>query len=104
MKVKAPPSVVFFVWMAILGKILTLDNLRKMNIIVMEWCCLCKICGESMDNLLLHCEVAIELIFQLFGVDWVMPRKVKDLLGSWMGQLGNRNILNIWRLAHLFLM
>jgi len=55
--------VVFFVWTATLGKILTLDNLRKMNIIVMEWCCLCKICGESMDNLLLHCEVAIQLIF-----------------------------------------
>jgi hypothetical protein len=63
LKVKAPPRVVFFVWMAALGKILTLDNLRKMNIIVMEWCCLCKICGESMDNLLLHCEVAIQLIF-----------------------------------------
>jgi hypothetical protein len=31
-KSKAPPRVAFFVWMAVLGKILTLDNLRK-NII-----------------------------------------------------------------------
>jgi hypothetical protein len=32
-KVKAPSRVEFFVWMAVLGKILTLDNLRKMNFI-----------------------------------------------------------------------
>jgi hypothetical protein len=42
--------------------------------------------------------------FQLFGVAWVMPRKVSDLLGTWKGQLGNRNALNIWRLAPLCLM
>jgi len=33
-----------------------------------------------------------------------MPRRVSDLLGSWRGQLGNCNALNIWRLAHLCLM
>jgi hypothetical protein len=35
-KSKAPPRVAFFVWTAVLGKILTLNNLRKKNIIVME--------------------------------------------------------------------
>jgi len=39
-----------------------------------------------------------------FSVDWVMPRKVSDLLGSWRRQLGNRNVLNIWMLALLCLM
>jgi hypothetical protein len=78
-KVKALPRLAFFVWTAALGKILTLDNLRKrrkMNIMVMEWCYICKQCGESTDHLLLHCEVAHELwnmFFQLFGVNWVMP-------------------------------
>jgi len=33
-KVKVPPRVAFFVWTATLGKILTLDNLRKRKIIV----------------------------------------------------------------------
>jgi hypothetical protein len=33
-----------------------------------------------------------------------MPRKVSDLLGSWRGQLGNRNVLNIWSLVPLCLM
>jgi hypothetical protein len=46
---------------------------------------LCK-SGESIDRLLLYCEVARELwalIFGLFGVEWIMPRRVIDLLASW---------------------
>jgi hypothetical protein len=50
-KSKAPPRVAFFVWMAVLGKTLTLDNLHKKNIIVMEWCCMCRHNGESIDHL-----------------------------------------------------
>jgi hypothetical protein len=49
------------VWLAAPGKILALDNLRKWNIIVMEWCCMCKTCGESINHLFLHCEVAMEM-------------------------------------------
>jgi hypothetical protein len=68
---------------------------------------MCKKCGESIDHLLLHCEVATELwssLFQLFGVAWVMPRRVRELLVSWRGQLGNRTALKMWRLAPLCLM
>jgi hypothetical protein len=60
-KSKAPQRVAFFVWTAVLGKILMLDNLRKKNIIVMEWCYMCKRSGKSIDHLLLHCEVALEV-------------------------------------------
>jgi hypothetical protein len=63
------------VWMAALGKILTLDDLRKINVIVVEWCYTCKKSEESIDHLLIHCEVARDLwssLFQLFGVAWVM--------------------------------
>jgi hypothetical protein len=59
--VKAPSRVAFFVWTVTLGKILTLDNLQKMNVIVMEWRYMCKQCGESIDHLLLHCEVVTEI-------------------------------------------
>jgi hypothetical protein len=43
--------VAFFVWSAALGKILTSDNLRKQHMIVVNWCCLYKKSGESMDSL-----------------------------------------------------
>jgi hypothetical protein len=69
-KVKVLPRGAFFVWTTTLGKIWTLDNLRKRNIIVMEWCYRCKTCGESIDHLFLHCIVATELwsmLLQLFN-------------------------------------
>jgi hypothetical protein len=96
-KVKVPLRVASFVWTKTLGKILTLDNLRKMNIIV-EWCCKCKTCRESIDYLFLQCEVAIKMWSALlppFGVAWVMLRRVRKLLGSWKGQLGNRIALRL---------
>jgi hypothetical protein len=47
---------------------------------------MCKNRGETIDHLL-HCEVARELsnlsaIFNLFGVEWVMLRRVVELLVS----------------------
>jgi hypothetical protein len=62
-----------------------LDNLRKKNVVVVEWCCMCKKSGESIDHFLIHCEVARELwsfILHLCGVEWVIPRRVIDLLVS----------------------
>jgi hypothetical protein len=82
-KVKVPLQVSFFVWTASLGKILTLDNLCKRGLIVVNWCCMCKRSGESINHLFLHCEVARTLssvLFTLFGVKWVMNGKVLDLL------------------------
>jgi hypothetical protein len=68
--------VAFFAWTAAHGKILTLDNLRKKRVIVIDRCCMCKMNGESVDHLLLHCEVARALwnaIFSRFSLSWVMP-------------------------------
>jgi hypothetical protein len=59
--VKAPTMVAFFVWSAALGKILTYDNLRKRNVVVIEWYCIYKKNRESIDHLLLHCEVTHDL-------------------------------------------
>ena len=103
-KSKAPPRVAFFVWTAVLEKILTMDNLRKKNIIVTEWCCKCKKSGESIDHLLFHCEIASEvwnMVCQLFGVTWVMLGRLKDCLGSWRVQKGNSTVIQIWRMAPL---
>jgi hypothetical protein len=68
---------------------------------------MCKHNEESIDHLLLHCEVAIEvwnMVLQLFGVTWVMLGRMKERLGSWRGQRGNRTILQIWRMFHLCVM
>jgi hypothetical protein len=44
-----------------LGKIFTMDNLRKRNLVMVDWCCMCKRDGKSLDDLLLYCEVAYAL-------------------------------------------
>jgi hypothetical protein len=64
---KAHLRVTFLAWSTTLGKILTLDNLRKRHIIVVDWYCLCKKSGETIDHLLLHCELASGLWNSIFG-------------------------------------
>lgn len=68
---------------------------------------MCKKSGESIDHLLFHFKLARELWsspFQLFGVAWVMSRRVRDLLVSWRGQLGQCMVLELWRFAPLCLL
>ena len=60
-KEKVPPRVAFFVWTAAMGRILTIDNLRRRRFLVLEWCCMCKRSGESIAHLLLNCPIAREL-------------------------------------------
>jgi hypothetical protein len=81
----------YFVWTVTLGKILTHDNLRRCHIVVVEWCCMCKKNEEFIGHLLLHYDVARHIwsfFYSLFGVEWVMLRRVLDLLNSWGNSLG----------------
>jgi hypothetical protein len=96
---KIPPRVAFFSWLASLGKFLTADNLRRRNFILVSWCCMCKADGESVDHLFLHCALARELwnmAFSLFGMYWVMPRRIVDDFASWKGRLGRHKNRHIW--------
>uniref|UniRef100_A0A2N9HVH9 Elongation factor P C-terminal domain-containing protein n=1 Tax=Fagus sylvatica TaxID=28930 RepID=A0A2N9HVH9_FAGSY len=101
-KAKVPPRIAFFSWTAALGKILTIDNLRKRHLIIIDRCCLCKLNGESVDHLLLHCPLARELwsmVFGLFGLDWVMPCKVIQLWAAWQIRSADLRNMAIWRMV-----
>ena len=37
------------------------DNLKKRRITVVDWCCVCKCSGETVDHSLLHCDIAYTL-------------------------------------------
>jgi hypothetical protein len=55
---KVSLRVAFFAWLAALEKILAMDNLRKRHVLVVDWCCMCKMDEEFVYYLLLHFEVA----------------------------------------------
>jgi hypothetical protein len=100
-KTPAPPRAAFFAWSAALGKILTLDNLRRRHVIVIDRCCMCKKAGESVDHLLLHCDVAYTVwsaFFSRFELSWVMPRRVVDLLGCWWSS-GRPRSAAVWKMV-----
>ena len=105
-RTKAPLRVAFFVWSAALGKILTLDNLRKRNIVLVNRCGVCKKEEESIDHLLLHCESGQFLwngFFSRFGLAWVMPRGVGDLLHCWWSGGCPRSAM-VWKMVPLCIM
>lgn len=56
-KMKAPLRVIAFDWLALERKILTLDNLRKRKIIVVNACPMCLGDEELVEHLLLKCKV-----------------------------------------------
>ena len=83
-------------WLILLGqargKILTLDNLRR-NIYIVNKCSMCKNSWESVGHLFLSFSYAYNLwmfVFSLFGVSWVMPKQVVDLLACWNRGVGGR--------------
>jgi hypothetical protein len=91
----------FFSWSAAQGKILTVENLRKKNIIIVDRCYLCKRDGESVDHLLLHCDVASTLwihVFTRFGMSWVMLKRVIDLFACWW-KSGRPKSAAVWKMV-----
>uniref|UniRef100_A0A2N9GKS0 Rhodanese domain-containing protein n=1 Tax=Fagus sylvatica TaxID=28930 RepID=A0A2N9GKS0_FAGSY len=88
------------------GKILTCDNLMRRGYILAGWCCMCKNHWETGDHLLLHCEVATALwnyVFTMFGIQWVLPATVLDMLFGWHNWFGKRSSA-VWNLAPLCVM
>ena len=82
------------------------DNLRLRGFDFVDWCIMCRCCGETVDHLLLHCGKAYWLwcfVFRIFGISWVPSCTVSDFLFSWWNWLGKHSSY-IWNLAPLCLM
>ena len=53
-----------------------------------------------MDHLLLHCPIAYWLwtmVFYLFGLQWVIPKRVIDLFSTWQGPFGKHRNIAFWK-------
>jgi len=52
-----------------------------------------------MVHLLLYCPLANELWRLWFGVYWVMPWRVLDMLAYWQGWFDHRHNIAIWKVV-----
>ena len=80
-------------------KFLTIDNLQKRKVWILDWCYRCNCKGESVDHFFLHCPIAMDLwsmVLVLFGVSWVMLQSIVGLLACWQGKFGHHRNGHIW--------
>jgi hypothetical protein len=62
---------------------------------------------ECFDHLLLYCDVARVVwssFYSLFRVEWVIPRRVMDLLSGWGTSLGHGHVMRLWKQVPLCVM
>ena len=60
-RTKAPLKVACFSWLLPKEAVLTHENLRKRNIILVTHCCLCGEAAETVVHLFLHCRITDQL-------------------------------------------
>ncbi|RVW23465.1 putative ribonuclease H protein [Vitis vinifera] len=96
---RVPTKVVFFVWEATWGKVLTLDRLQRRGLQLPNHCFLCGCEEESVNHILIHCIVVRalwDIVFGLVDVKWVFPETVKEVLASWRGSFVGKKRKKIW--------
>lgn len=101
-RLRIMPRVTVFDWLAIRGNIITIDNLRRNNVLTVNACPLCLKVKESMDHLLLACDTAQGLwraFLVLFGCEWVLSRRVDEHFQSWNLAVDSKRGRMMWRLS-----
>ena len=79
---------------------MTLDKLQRRVISLVNRCFLCQEAEELVDHLLLHCSktrVLWELLFSLFGVNWIISGSVRDMLLGWKGTFVGKRKKKVWQ-------
>ena len=100
----APTKIGVFAWEATWGKVLTLDQLKRRGMILVNRCFMCGEDEENIDHLLIHCKRAKllwNLFLSIFGTSWVFPQTVIHTLLAWQGAAVGKKRKRIWLAAPL---
>ena len=101
-----PPKLGFFAWEASWGKVLTLDQLKRRGIPLVNRCFLCEENEETIDHLLIHCaraKMLWDLLLAITEDNWVFPRTVRQLLLAWQSASVGKKRKRVWMTAPLCL-
>ena len=99
---KTPPRVIAFGWIVLLGGILTMDNLRRCKVIVVNASPTCLANEESIDHLLLNCSLNQRIwrsIFSWFKFCGPLPNSTPSLFGFWRLGVGSKRGQVMWKLS-----
>ena len=99
-----PPKLGFFAWKASWGKVLTLDQLKRKGIPLVNRCSLCEENEETIDHLLIHCSRAKllwDLLLAITNLHWVFPCTVRQLLLAWQSANIGKKRKRVWMAAPL---
>ena len=97
---RGPWRVSFFLFgLQLWDKILTGDNLRTMDFAFVDWCVMCRFCGEIVDHLLLHCEKTHRLLcFVSYPLGFSGSYKKWYLTFFLVGGIGWGSTLQVFRI------
>ena len=97
---KIQSRICFFAWEAAWGNASTLDQIQKRGRPLANRCFLCKEKEETIDHLLLQCDVTRvlwDIFFSFFGVHWVLLNFVLQTLEGWRGSFVGKKRKDVWR-------
>ena len=101
-----PPKIGVFAWEATWGKVLTIDQLKRRGMTLVNRCFMCEEDEENIDHLLIHCKSAKmlwNLFLSIYGISWVFPKSVLHTLLAWQGADVGKKRKRIWLAAPLCL-
>lgn len=81
-----PTKISFFIWMAVLDKIITLDHLQRRWWNLANRCVLCLREEESVDHLFVHCALPHRVwgsFLSPLNISWSFPSHFYDLIAKW---------------------
>ena len=77
------PKIGVFAWEASWGKVLTMDQLKRGGLTLVNRCVMCEEDEETIDHLLIHYKCAKmlwDLFLSIVGISWVFPHSVLHTL------------------------
>ena len=83
---------------------LTLDQLKRKGIPLVNRCSLCEKNEETIDHLLIHCSRAKmlwDLLLAITDFNWVFPHTVRQLLLAWQSASVEKKRKRVWMAAPL---
>ena len=101
-----PPKIGVFAWEATWGKVLTLNQLKRREMTLVNRCFMCEEDEENIDHLLIYCKSA-KMLWNLFlsivGTSWVFLHLVLHTLLAFKEAAVGKKCKRIWLAAPLCL-